>query len=188
MKSGFENIVLIEANPSLCDDMRNRFESKKIISVYNYAVCDQIGTIDFHIHESRTGIESSSILKMDKFDKIVTSLKTLKTISVPCCTIDNLVSEKNIDLKLYNVLVSDIQGTDFLALQGAKNSINHFDAIVVEVQCIHHYENYISESMFDELMCDFGFYKDFVIYHELYEGEKRFPAWGEAKSLNNKLE
>ena len=188
LKSGFENIVLIEANPSLCNDMRIKFESNKNIAVYNYAVCDQIGTIDFHIHESRTGIESSSILKMDKFDKIVISLKTSKTLRVPCCTIDNLVSGKNIDLKLYNVLVSDIQGADFLALKGASNSISQFDAIVVEVQCINLYENYVSESMIDELMDDFGFYKDFVIYHELYEGEKRFPAWGEAIYLNNRLE
>jgi hypothetical protein len=25
--------------------------------------------------------------------------------------------------------------------------------------------------------------KEFVIYHELYQGDKRFPAWGEALYL-----
>lgn len=184
---GFKKIILIEANPSLCYQMKRMFEFKKNILVYNYAVCDQVGSTDFFIHESRTGVESSSILKMDKFDKIVSSLKTSKKIIVPCCTIDSLVMDNHIDLSLYNVLVSDIQGADYLALKGAKNSICSFDAVIIEVQCVNLYENFISETMIDQLMEDYGFYKDFVIYHELYRGETYFPAWGEAIYINKRF-
>lgn len=183
---GYKHIILVEANPDLCREIEKEFNGQPDINVFNYAVCDTNGSIDFHIHESRTGLESSSILKMDKFDSIVTSLKTSQTLTVPAVTIDHLVKEKNIDLLNYNILVSDIQGADFLALKGAAGSIQHFDAVVVEVQCIALYENFISENTMDELMASYGFKKDFVIYHELYQGENRFPAWGEAIYLNTK--
>lgn len=187
VKHGYSHIGLIEAIPSLYEDLKKKFEDKKNISVLNFAVCDRVGEIDFHIHESRSGSESSSILKMDKFDKIVSSLKTSETIKVPCTTIDELEAKKEIDLSLYNILVSDIQGADYMALKGAQNSIKNFDAVVIEVQCVELYENYIPESTVDKLMEDYGFYKDFVIYHELYTGDNYFPAWGEAIYLKKKI-
>lgn len=181
---GYKNIILIEANPDLFREVETRFAAQPDIHVFNYAVCDTNGTIDFHIHESRSGLESSSILKMDKFNSIVTTLKTSKTLTVPAVTIDRLVEEKNIALEQYNILVSDIQGADYLALKGAEKSIRHFEAVVVEVQCVELYENFISEATMDALMQSYGFRKDFVIYHELYQGDHRFPAWGEAIYLN----
>lgn len=182
-KAGFENIVLVEANPELCSEMQNNFSKEKNISIFNYAICDKIGEIEFHLHESRTGLESSSILKMDSFDKIVTTLKTSKTIVVPAITMDELIQKENIKASNFNVLVSDIQGADYFALKGATQSIKYFDAVVVEVQCHPLYENYVTEKQFDELMFSYGFYKEYVIYHELYQGENRFPAWGEALYL-----
>lgn len=181
-RKGFNNIILIEANPELCAEMITTF-SNDPVSIFNYAICDKIGEIEFHIHESRTGLESSSILKMDSFDKIVTTLKTSKTIVVPSITIDDLVVKENINISNYNVLVSDIQGADYFALKGAEKTVGNFEAVVVEVQCYPLYENYITEQQFDDLMFGYGFKKEFVIYHELYQGSHKFPAWGEALYL-----
>jgi len=186
-KLGFENIVLIEANPSLCEKMNFKYRFNKNVFIYNYAVCDSVGELDFYIHQSNSGIESSSILKMDRFDKIVTSLKTSKTIKVPSSTLDAIIIENNLEICDYNILVTDIQGADYLALKGFKNKITNFDAVVVEIQCINLYENFVSEQMMDDLMFKYGFYKDFVIYHELYENNKYFPAWGEVVYINNKF-
>ncbi|MEX0811985.1 MAG: FkbM family methyltransferase [Chitinophagales bacterium] len=181
---GFQKIILVEADPSLYEYITKKFKKDKNVSVFNYAVCDKVGFVDFYIHKSNNGTESSSIFKMDKLDKIVTSLKTSKTIRVPANTIDNIIHENNINLEDYNVLVSDIQGADYFAIKGAEKSINKFDAVIVEVQCINLYENYISEEKMDSLMKGFGFEKEFVIYHELYKNDKRFPAWGEALYIN----
>lgn len=182
LESGIENIILIEANPELYIDLTRNFTNTNVSS-FNYAICDKDQIVDFYIHKSNSGLESSSILKMDKFDKIVTSLYTSEAIQVQGLTLDSFCVREKINLEKYNFLVCDIQGADYFAIKGAKNVISNFDVVLVEIQCIPLYENFISEKQFDDLMNGLGFFKDFVVYHELYKDDDVFPAWGEALYL-----
>ena len=175
---GVSNIILIEANPNLYEDLiKNSYLNNTLI--FNYAISNQEGEVDFYVHQSNNGIESSSIFKMDKFDKIVTSLKTKSVIKVPSRSLESIFRDNNLEILNYNILVSDIQGADYFALLGAGNLLNYFDAIVVEVQFLELYDNYVPIEKFDNLLSKYGFRKTLIIEHELYKNNNTFPGWGE---------
>lgn len=185
-KNGFEKIIFIEANPSLCEEMQDKFKSDPNVSVYNYIISDKNEVLDFHIHESNNGVQSSSVLKMDQLEKIVTSMYTSKTIKVQSVTLETLFEKEDISITDYNVVVSDVQGLDFWVLKGLGKIIKFIEAIIVEVQCIPLYEKFISEEEIDNYLVTQGFEREFTIYHELYKGDNRFPAWGEALFIKTK--
>lgn len=174
---GIHNIILIEANPNDYDFLKNKFGEK--CKVFNYAIFNKNENLTFYVHQSNTGTESSSVLKMNKFDKIVTSLKTTEEHIVEGITLDEFVKKENIDLNQFNVLITDIQGADYYAIEGGHKTLKNIDVIVVEVQFIELYEKFVSIDQFDALMNLNGFYRSFVIEHELYENHNYFPAWGE---------
>jgi FkbM family methyltransferase len=180
IKCGFENIIFIEANPELCQQMKIKFKDDDRVSIFNYAISDEVKMLDFYVYGSNNGVQASSILKMDKFNQIVPSLYTSHVINVQSLTIKEFIIRENIDTEKYNVLVSDIQGADFLAIQGADEKINLFDALIIEVQCIELYENFVSEKEIDDYLKIKKFERTFTIYHELYNEKGTFPAWGEA--------
>ncbi|MGI0135018.1 MAG: hypothetical protein ACREBW_08695, partial [Candidatus Micrarchaeaceae archaeon] len=81
---GFKKIILIEANPQSYKALEAKFASYTNIELFNYAICDRNGDVDFHIHTSRSGsTEPASILPMKRFKEIVKSLHTTNTIRVP---------------------------------------------------------------------------------------------------------
>jgi FkbM family methyltransferase len=183
---GFKKIIFIEANPELCNQMKKKFDGMSNVSIYNYAIADYCGLISFHIHQSNSGVESSSIFKMELLDKIVTSIKTNITIEVECITLKEFFKKENINLNEYNFLLTDIQGADFIALKGADEILNNFDAIITEIQCIELYENFIPEEIINEFMTSNNFEKKFTILHELYDKSGYFPAWGESLYIRRK--
>lgn len=175
---GFKKIVLIEANPDLYNELKQRFEEKDL-SILNYAISNEDGELDFYVHQSNNGLESSSIFQMDKFNKIVTSLHTKSVIKVPARKLNTLFKEHNLSNNDFNILISDIQGADYFALLGASEILKSIDAIVVEVQFLELYDNYVSIDKFDQYLLPFGFKRTLIIEHELYEGNNFFPGWGE---------
>lgn len=177
--NGAKEIILFEANPVLVKKLSSIYQYDHSIKIFNYAVSNQNSEIDFYVHKSNSGIESSSIFKMSKLDKIVKSLKTTETFKVQSITLDECIKKHAIDISNYNVLVCDIQGADYYAISGFSNYINKMDAVIVEVQFLELYENYASEDRFDEFMTEMGFKKEFLISHELYVDDNYFPGWGE---------
>ncbi len=52
---GFEKIILIEANPDSYEILLAKFDGNTKIRIFNCAVCNNEGVIDFHVHASRSG-------------------------------------------------------------------------------------------------------------------------------------
>lgn len=185
LNRGFSPILLIEANPSLYQFLLQKFESDKRIRVFNCAISDVVGSIDFYIHQSAKGNqESASILPMAKFKSIVKTMTTAATIKVPSFTLPEFFITNQIVVEDYNILISDIQGADYLALKGAAPLLKHFSAVITEVLKIELYDGAALEDKVDELLAANGFQRKFTIYHELYDEAGHFPAWGEAVFQN----
>lgn len=178
---GFENIILIEANPECYKILVSKFGDDSRIKIFNYAICDKQGVVDFHIHTSRSGnTEPASILPMKRFKEIVKTLHTTKTIQVPAITLDALFEEHQIALGAYNFVNIDIQGAELLAFRGAEKLLASVDVIVSEVNVVEMYENGALEDDVVKLLDQQGFDKTHAIYHTLYDDSSTFPAWGEA--------
>lgn len=177
---GFTKILLIEANPELCEGLISRFGSNDQIDVLNYAVCDREGVLDLHIHTSRSGsTEPASILPMKRFKDIVKTLHTPRTVPVPATTLDSLFSRHALSLQDYNLINIDVQGAELLALQGAAKTLASIDAVIAEVNLVEMYEGGPLEAEVVDFMNEHGFEKKEVLYHTLYDETSTFPAWGE---------
>jgi len=183
---GFKKIMLIEANPDLAENLKNNFKSFKEVTVINNAISDSEGTVDFHIHTSRTGsTEPSSLLKMKEFKNIVPSLNTIKTIKVSAISLGKLF-EWNYLIQDYNFLNVDVQGAELQVFKGASSILNFFDVIISEVNLIELYEGAPLEHEIVQFLDSFSFVKKKCVYHELYKGENRFKAWGECIFVKTK--
>lgn len=178
---GFEKIILIEANPECCAVLLSKFGDDPRIKIFNYAICDRQGTVDFHIHTSRSGsTEPASILPMKRFKEIVKTLQTTKTISVAAITLDGLFQKHQVPFAAYNFVNIDIQGAELLALHGAKNILASIDVIVSEVNVVEMYENGALEDDVVKFLEEQGFDRKHAIYHTLFDERSTFPAWGES--------
>ncbi|PIQ48573.1 MAG: hypothetical protein COW03_09310 [Cytophagales bacterium CG12_big_fil_rev_8_21_14_0_65_40_12] len=181
---GFKKIMLIEANSELVELLNDKFRNVSEVVVVFQAISDIEGTIDFHIHTSRSGsTEPASILKMKEFNKIVKTLSTPKTIQVPTCRLESLFKDQY-ELEDYNFINVDVQGAELHVFKGASSILPHFDAIISEVNLIELYEGAALEEEIVDYLEKHSFIKEKCIYHELYEGERHFKAWGECLFLN----
>ena len=178
---GFENIILIEANPECYNILISTFGDDPRIKIFNYAICDRQGLVDFHIHTSRSGsTEPASILPMKQFKEIVKTLHTTKTIQVPAITLDALFEKHQIAFATYNFVNIDIQGAELLAFRGANKLLSSVDVIVSEVNVVEMYENGALEDDVVKFLDQKGFDRKQSIYHTLYDENSTFPAWGES--------
>jgi FkbM family methyltransferase len=177
---GFKSIILVEANPERYQVLLSKFGGDPRIRIFNYAICDKQGTIDFHIHTSRSGsTEPASILPMKRFKEIVKTLHTARTIQVPAITLDALFEENQIAFRDYNFLNIDIQGAELLAFRGARMLLASVNVIVSEVNIVEMYEDGALEGDLVKFLENEGFDKKHAVYHTLYDENSTFPAWGE---------
>lgn len=183
---GFEHIILIEPNPELYQFLIEKFKVYSNIKVFGVAISDCSGVMDFHIHTSQSGsVEPSSLLKMKEFNKIVKTLQTAKTISVPVITLDDFFVENKLNVADYNYINIDVQGAELMAFKGATNILKYIDVVISEVNLIELYENAPLEKDIVIYLKEFEFEKKNVIYHTLYDENGTFPAWGECLFLKN---
>jgi FkbM family methyltransferase len=179
--AGISRIVLIEANPEHCAFLRRAFPQVDVIGA---AVTDFEGTVDLHVNQSRSGNdESSSILELRELSRIVTTLRTDRTVRVAATSLDTLAASGK--LNGCNFLNVDVQGAELLVLAGAKGYVQSVDAILIEVNLIETYAGCAREPEIDATLESAGFTCVERVYHELYEGEHRFPAWGESLYFRN---
>ena len=177
---GFERIILIEANPDSYEILLSKFGDNSNIRVFNYAICDKEGVVDFHIHTSRSGsTEPASILPMKRFKEIVKTLHTAKTIQVPSITLDALFQRNGVTPSDYNFINIDIQGAELLALRGATTILPSIDVVMSEVNLLEMYEGGALEDEIVAFLAGHGFEKRHAVYHTLYDETSTFPAWGE---------
>jgi FkbM family methyltransferase len=188
LKLGFQNIILIEANPQWYEFLITKFKDNPRIKIFGVAVSDVNGEIDFHIHTSRSGsTEPASLLKMKEFNKIVKTLQTADTIKVEVITLNEFFVRNNLSPHDYNFMNIDIQGAELMAFKGASDILKTMDVIISEVNLIELYENAPLENDIIDYLAGSGFVKVNAIYHNLYDERGTFPAWGECLFIKNSL-
>jgi FkbM family methyltransferase len=122
-----ENIVWVDAIPSKVMQAKER----GIPNVYNAVITDKDDEeIEFHI--SNNG-QSSSVLEFGTHTQEHPGIVYVATMQVHTITIDTFFSRNNMDASNYNFWNFDIQGAELLALKGATQSIQHANALYLEV-------------------------------------------------------
>jgi FkbM family methyltransferase len=175
-----ERIVLVEANPASCDNLRARFDGASDIDVLHAAAADHDGEARLLLHtNARGGTESASLLPMRELARIVPSLNTPAAVEVPAHRLDSILASAAVDPVDVGLLVLDVQGAELQVLRGASRALRGIRAVLTEVALIDLYEGAALEREVVDELRRAGFDPIDALYYELYEGERRFPAWGD---------
>jgi len=152
LKQYTENIMLIEPLPNLANQLKLKYPNYIIIET---ALGNENSERDFFV--ASNGGESSSILKPKKHIEIYPSITFNETRKVFVRRFDSL----NIDIKGYNVLITDTQGCDLDVLKGFGDSLNVFDLIICEYIDVELYENNQGLDLFLKYLTNFQMVETF---------------------------
>jgi FkbM family methyltransferase len=179
-RHGARRIVLVEANPDSYEVLDHNYAGAADVNVVHAAVTDHDGTETLLLHtNARGGTESASLMPMKRLGEIVPTLRTERAVEVPAMRLDSLLEELGVEPDSIGLLVLDIQGAELSALRGAPHTLRTVPAVLTEVAFIELYEDAATEEDVAALLADAGFAPLDGLDYELYDGERRFRAWGD---------
>ena len=188
LESGYNNVLLVEANPEWSAYLTETFAGRPNIRVIGGAIVDFNGSVNLQIHTSRQGsTEPASVLPLKKFKEIVKTLHTPQVVRVRAYMLDTLFERFELDLADYNFLNIDVQGAEHLAFQGGAHVLAAMDAVLTEVNLVELYADGARKEDIDRLLTGYEFARLDSVYHELYDEKSRFPAWGETLFVKKQL-
>lgn len=115
------------------------------ITVWNGAIGAACGTLDVNVH----GDQSSAFVAADK------SLEGRQTIQVPMRTLDSFLDDGT--LRRPSILKADVQGYELAVLNGAKETLRHVSAVLLEVSFRRIYRQMPLAHDVIRVMADHGF-------------------------------
>lgn len=181
---GYSPIWLFEANPDVAEELEGKWPGDDRIHVVSTAVGDREGVTEFIVHRTAKGsVESASILPLNRLGQIVPTFESRKKLQVPVTTIDQFAKDNGLH-DAVRLMTLDIQGAELMALHGAEHLLQTVDAVICEVNLIEMYSGCPLEKEIDHFFRERNFVKTTAIYHELYDENGYFPAWGECLWMN----
>jgi FkbM family methyltransferase len=150
---GVSRGVLVEALPFKIDWLKRDFPSAEY-TIFECAVADRTGTIDFHLNPMS---DTSSLLRLRQEMPELSALPegSSKTLTVVSRKLDDLVAEAGLDQ--VDLLKIDVQGAEAIAFAGAVETLQRTRLVLTEVSLKPLYDH--SATFFDiyQLMTSAGF-------------------------------
>ena len=152
-KLGIANrdVVWIDAIPQKVEQCKER----GIPNVYNAIITDKDNE-DISFNISNNG-QSSSVLELGTHAQEHPHVVYIGKIEGKSVTIDTFFQRNNIDSSKCNFWNFDIQGAELMALKGAMKSIQHVDALYLEVNQNELYKGCALIGEIDEYLAQLGF-------------------------------
>lgn len=168
-RAGINKIAYIEASPKTFSILSNKIFDKDV-KLFNVACADYEGYAEMYCETANTG-QSSSLLPPGTHIKHYPNIKFDHREKVKVVRMDSL------NLKGYNTLMCDTQGSELMVLKGAIETTKEFDYIYLEVNR----ENlYMGAPMVEEID---SFLKDFTRVETYWMREN----WGDALYIRKSL-
>lgn len=133
-------VIWIEANPDLIERLKSNI-SKYTNQRSIQGLVSDVNDSDVMFHVSSNDGASSSILDLGLHEELHPSVVYVDSIVLKTSTLPTLLKAHEIDLRKYNALVIDTQGSELLVLKGAVEIIGAFKFIRVEVADFESYVN-----------------------------------------------
>ncbi|MFM6234141.1 MAG: FkbM family methyltransferase [Planktothrix sp.] len=162
--------LLIDANPNAVERLQTNFAESPNIQVVQAAISNHNDAVTLHL----TSLESSSsILPWKQYSEIYPNIKEIQQLTLPSLTLDTLLEQLNLSPTDFNILILDIQGAEFLALEGASQLLNTLDGIYTSIYYQELFEGCALAEQVDQFLSDYQFQR-------VAEGSPYHPSWGEA--------
>jgi FkbM family methyltransferase len=106
-------------------------QNKGMLNVYNAVITDKDDEdVTFNVSNN---FQSSSVLEFGTHAQEHPQVVYVDKIKMTSTTVDTFFEKNNLDASKYNFWNFDIQGAELMALKGAIKSIEHVDAMYLEV-------------------------------------------------------
>jgi len=150
-------IFCFEPFPDSYSKLEKNTSSFKNIITINKGLSEHEGYSEFQINSSAP---TNSIFKTDKLSELRWGkglLETIDTIEVEMTTIDSFVKTESIDK--IDILKMDVQGAEYMVLNGAKNTLKKgiVNMIYTEIILVPTYEGQIPFEETIKLIKSYGF-------------------------------
>jgi FkbM family methyltransferase len=133
------DVIWIEPIPEVFARLKANLRSYPRQRALQYLVTDRDGAhYDFHIANNEG--QSSSILELGQHRDIWPDVKYERRITLKSTTLTTIVERESIDLRNYEALVMDTQGSELMVLKGAEQILDCFAYIKTEVADFESYK------------------------------------------------
>jgi 2-O-methyltransferase len=149
-------VIWVEAIPEAFAELQANLVGFPKQTGFQYLMLDRDGVpTAFHIANNQGG--SSSVFDLAQHRDIWPEVEFVRDITLDSITLPTMVQRHGIDLRLYDTIVLDTQGSELLILKGAQPLLKHFRYIKTEVADFPSYEGGALLSEMNSFMADNGF-------------------------------
>jgi FkbM family methyltransferase len=150
------DVVWIEPISNVFANLQENLRAFPRQRAYRYLITDKTGQ-EYTFHISNNDAQSSSIFQLEKHKEMWPEIVYKDSINLTSTTLSSFAAKENLDLKIYDVLVLDTQGSELLVLNGALDILFYFRFVVVEVADFESYAGCCLLKDMEEFMDKHGF-------------------------------
>lgn len=166
----FGPVTWIEAIPELAEELRSKVSSRD--TVLNATLWSRSGEVKVFTVANYSG--SSSLFEFETHTKEYPHVVPSRTINILTSTLDDMAFGAD-----KNLLVLDLQGSEYEALQGAKETLKSIDYVISEVNRLPLYRDIKLVKSLDRLLSESGFTRVATRWTR--------HGWGEALFISNRF-
>jgi FkbM family methyltransferase len=156
-------VIWVEPIPDVFEKLKMNIRDLPKQRAFRNLITDR-DEVEYEFHISNNDGASSSILDFKDHADIWPEVKYSQTIKLTSTTLATLVAREGIDIKPYDALVMDTQGSELLVLQGAAPLLPNFRFVKVEAPNFEAYVNCCQLSDIESFMSAHGF-REISRYH-----------------------
>ena len=154
-KYDLQKVLWIEADPEVFKKLKENISQYKNQTALNYLVLDNNNKKKFNISNSNGN--ASSILEFSKHKKMYPNVKFVKKIFLQSYSLRNIVKKEKINLKNYQALILDVQGSELKVLKGANKLLINFNYIKLECSNFEVYKHNPSIKVISNYLKNYNF-------------------------------
>jgi len=153
-EGGLINQIWIEGNPQFHYEIVSKIGNDENVLIFNELIYDEEKEVKFGLANNGA---SSSILPLKLHKEYYPNIRYDGYMLKQCKRLDNLMSEHNVNLSLYNGLVMDVQGVELNVIKSFGDNIKNLDFIESEVNVEELYEGCCLIDELDTYLNSHGF-------------------------------
>ena len=149
-------VIWIEPIPEVFEDLKRHISEFPKQTAFSYLVTDE-DNIECSLHIANNRGASSSILDLCGHSQMWPDVKYTHTITIPGTTLGSLLARERIDIRKFDALVLDTQGSELRILKGAASLLPNFRFVKVEVPDFESYRGCCQIGELSTYMASNGF-------------------------------
>jgi FkbM family methyltransferase len=157
---GFDlNVVWIEPIPQVFEELTARIAGFPRQRAYQCLVTDVDGR-EYEFNVANNNGQSSSILPLSEHTKVWPDVAYSHSMVLRSITLESLVRREGIDIRGYQGLILDTQGSELMVLKGAEDLLPAVSFVKTEVADFKAYEGCCLLTELNAFMREHGFHEE----------------------------